>query len=363
LEKILKKAIVQYIHFKYFTLFALLLNTFIVLAQDNKLSDDLITVENKNKSDLSRNEVLLIGGLPYMGTLAMSLAYGLLPEPYGSYTAAGIIAFGNIPHIILDPLDGFVSTGLTATAYGASIGFTFLPDLYGDRTLNSILQHFGLNTSFWSYYEGYARARKRTNIENYSNIYSPSNLNDLITSPWNAKNIGKIYVWLPTILALAGNIGLQYIETNGVPNAVWNTGRAFIGNKEVPIAVGLISTFALSTFTYTMVAIGEESLYRGFGYEEMKINIGSIPAKIMDPIIFSSIHVGQEIKAEIPLSSILLHFTFRSLVTIGLDWAYDNGGIGASIAQHMWFNTFASTAHYLLNAGIPGSILSIGIDF
>jgi hypothetical protein len=125
-------------------------------------------------------EVLMVGGLPYLGTFAAATACNILPKSYGWMAASGLMLASDIPSVLVDDL---------ATV--------------------------GLNVSMRSFYEGYE--------------YEP--FRNLFAAPWQGRNLGRTSVWLPTLLFLSFNVGARYLDPNGDKNSIWNTGKAFIGEE------------------------------------------------------------------------------------------------------------------------------------
>ena len=155
----------------------------------------------------------------------------------------------------------------------------------------------------------------------------------------------------------------MYYMDGGFRDSVWATGKAYVGSREVPVLLGLVSTVALSCFTYTFTGIGEEALFRGVGYEEMKFSFGVVPAKLTDSLGFSACHIPQEIQKGYAPATIAFDYGYRALLSLGLQWAYDEGGLKYSVAQHMWIDVLSSTLLYLCYAGSSDNDVSFSLNF
>ncbi len=311
--------------------------------------------------EYSRKQALLVGGIPYACFYAGALSLALLPKPYAFYTLGGLTLAGMVPYAVVDPAAGLGRMGMSALALGAGIGLSYIPELYGDDSLSSLAQNIALKNSMWSYYEGYAKVRSRAKPGEYADAYTPSTFPELFAAPYDLNNLRRLSVWLPLILCDGSLIAFNAL--GGDDEAVWTTGKGFIGSTEVPILLGLLATAGVSALSNTFTGIGEESVFRGIGYEEMKLSLGILPAKAVDSLLFAAVHVPQEIAAKQKLGNIALLFAFRSMCTLGLQWAYDDGGLKASVAQHAWINIISDIASYLFFAGVSNEkALSVSVD-
>jgi len=110
-------------------------------------------------------------------------------------------------------------------------------------------------------------------------------------------------------------------------DSVWKTGKAYIGNKEIPVMLRLVST------------VGDESLFRSFGYEEMKIPFGVLP---------------QKFQKGLSPSTTAFDYGRRSLMTLGLEY---------SVAQHMRINVHSPTLLSLCYAGNGDNDITLSLNF
>jgi membrane protease YdiL (CAAX protease family) len=312
---------------------------------------------------LSRNEVLFYGGIPYFTTFGMALAGNLIPEPYGLYAGVGLLVFAHIPHIVIDPAVGLPLCGINTGLVASGLLLNTIPDLYGGNTLGNVILNIGQKNSGWAYYEGYAKARQRARTGEYQEEFTPVKYRDLITSPWDMATMSRASVWLPLVFNTLGFTTAYYLRSGG-ETAVWKTGKAFIGTTEVPVLAGLAATMAIYAVSHTFTGLGEEAVFRGIGYEEMKISFGVLPAKIADAVLFPAMHIPQEIKAQYSTGAIFTNAAIRTAITLGLQWAYDDGGLKASVAQHMWIDVIGASLQYLIFQGVASAApISITMEF
>lgn len=310
----------------------------------------------------SHSDVFWTGAIPYFSTYLGVSTRAIFPEEYADHIFSTIILLGNIPHCLIDPAKGIQETTISAGAYTAGFILDDYPQFYGNQSFANTFKTIGLNTSFWSYYQGYAKARSMAAPGIYSTNYKNYTFNDLLFAPYNMTTLTKPSVWLPASVYSAGLAGMYYLDS-GFDDSVWATGKAYIGNKEIPIMLGLVSTVALSCISYSFTGVGEESLFRGVGYEEMKVSFGVLPAKLVDSLGFPACHIPQEIQKGLSPSTIAFDYGIRSLMTLGLEWAYDEGGLEYSVAQHMWIDVLSSTLLYLFYAGNGDNDVTLSLNF
>ncbi|HUX20883.1 MAG TPA: CPBP family glutamic-type intramembrane protease, partial [Spirochaetia bacterium] len=206
--------------------------------------------------------------------------------------------------------------------------------------------------AMWSSYEAYALSRADMTGSEYSGRYENYTFGELFAAPFQGEHLSRSSFWVPLAAMAAANIGLD-LAADGGRSSVFATGRSYIGSREVPILVGFLSTAVLSAVTYDFVGIGEEAISRDLEYKELSIGLGVIPAKIINGITFPALHIPQEVRAGYGAGQILVDFAYRSAATLGLQWAYDRGGLPDAVALHMWIDTFTSLIDFLLLSGTP----------
>jgi len=302
-------------------------------------------------------------GLPYLSIYASAISLAFTSSDSMVPVWDGITIAGLIPSMFYLPNAGLGNLGISSSFMLASYGLKEASGFYGDQSLFDVSNNLGAKYAYWSYYQGYVAAEKA--------IYgvSPNPLNDglkfkdLVEAPWDLRNLSRVQTWLPLTLLISGEMAGAYFSTGGA-KAVWTTGKAYIGHSEIPIGVGLISTFALSAINYTLTGIGEEAAFRGIGYDQMKTSLGVWPAKALDATLFSAVHLPQQIKEGDSLSTIVMAQLFGAAAGLSYQATYDAGGLRASVAEHMWFDTLQAVGIFLLTSGTTNaSVLSLSATF
>lgn len=206
----------------------------------------------------------------------------------------------------------------------------------------------------WSYYAGYQSARLLTADGMYpaDSVFRKETFLSLAKAPWDPNNLKEISVWIPLLVITGATAAIQAITTKG-KTAVWKTGKAYLGETEVSIPVGILVKLSIALLNYTFTAIGEEALFRGIGYEEMKTSWKQPWAYLADCTLFASVHVPYEYQSGIEPGQLLFKFSTRFGTTFFLDWAYDNGGLQTSTASHMWIDVISDMTNYLFTGGEP----------
>ncbi|HZK19438.1 MAG TPA: CPBP family intramembrane glutamic endopeptidase [Treponemataceae bacterium] len=297
----------------------------------------------------TRNQVLLFGGIPYVSFFGALGSLALVSEQYVEPVLHSTLFLATIPHIILDPIEGGFNTALSGIALAGGLGLNQLPGLYGDASVNHLLTNISMKYTMWSYYQGYAKARSMAEAGEYEQNLEVLSFADVFKSCYDPTVLLQPPVYVPLLVETALITGFSFLGDRS--SAVWNTGESYIGSSKVPILTGLIAVGAVSFLSNTFTGIGEEALFRGVGYEEMKISFGLLPAKIVDAVLFSSVHIPQEIMNEAHAGEIATMFAYRSLTTLGLQWAYDKGGLRSSAALHTWINGISSIIGFLCTSG------------
>jgi membrane protease YdiL (CAAX protease family) len=145
----------------------------------------------------------------------------------------------------------------------------------------------------------------------------------------------------------------QALLGNNFEQSVFSTGKAFIGMHELPILLGVP---IMMVFLYTLcslVAIGEESLFRGFIYEELGATYNEWVAKVTDILVFPLFHLPGEIEFYQQNPEYFFnYFIRRSILTFYIDIMYDRGSLLRSVAFHFWVDFTQLLAYYLIYGGV-----------
>ncbi len=257
----------------------------------------------------------------------------------------GIIALEHIPLYALEPAQGIKYSALQTGLLGAHLATRSSPF----RTLAPFNVY--LKSSFYSTYQIYKTARLRAAPGVYSKAWKPHSFKELVTAPFQLKNFRHPIVWGPiAFITISATISVLTSE-----DAVHKTGEAYIDDKKVSPATAVPLALGLQLVHDMATAIGEEALYRGVIYEELRIEFGPKKAKIYDMVLFPAIHVPFDLARSAPIEEIAGLFILRSLSTLLFDIAYDKGGLPYSITMHGWRNFANNSAVWLQSAGVPSS--------
>lgn len=287
--------------------------------------------------------------IPYGGTVLSLGTYGMLPEEMQMPYLTALNYVWMTPAFMLCPDKAVPQAGISLAFETAS----FLCSGLGwnvPSSLNDALWNIGWKLNYWTQYEGYAAARSRCESGLYPDFKAVS-FKDAVTAPFTWDVLKRPEVAYP-ILGLAA--GYTLIELlSGTDNAIWNTGTAYIGDKEVVPALGIAYTALVSIASYTATGIGEEALFRGIGYEEMKQTMGRLPATLIDSAGFAAVHVPQELLAGMNTSTVLSNFLLRAASSVISECIYETGGLTSSIAVHAWTDIIVDMMVYLFTSGNP----------
>jgi hypothetical protein len=302
---------------------------------------------------LTREEVYLYTGIS-VGLNIASTVLTLAPLYYGdsyitSLTVLAqylLIGAEHVPVYFFDIPKGLIFTGIEA---GSFILILLNNTYLQSSTLNELLtQVFHKIGGMYSTYEIYKETRSLTTDSFYPIDWQTYSFGELSYASFVPDNFLKPIVWIPPLA-----IGGLYALIMPRENAIWRTNRAYIDDIATYPAIGIAVKTLINVVNYSMVAIGEEALYRGVIYEELELNFGKLPAKIIDAIFFPLVHVPQELVAGVPLFNVGFNFVLRGIATILLDIAYDMGGLPLSTALHFWYDFAIATVEYLYKGGAP----------
>lgn len=323
-------------------------------------SQEVSEESSQPKKEYSHAQVAATAYVPYFGTILMSSSQLLWSEELMLHGMSAESLLLNIPAAIVNPSYTLAGSAISTASYATGIVLSKYPELYGNPSITNVFVNTGLKTNMWLEYKGYEKARSMAKEGIYPE-YEELSFKDAFTAPFNPNILSKKSVWIPIAAYSAFIVGYNCLA--GFDNSVFKTGESYLGNYKIPIALGVAAVFAVSCFDYTMTGIGEEVLFRGTGYEEMKVSFGVVPAKIIDAVAFSAVHIPQQVIAGIDWTSILLTTAFQSGITFLLQWIYDKGGLKDSIAVHAWIDIIPATLTYLFTTGTQGNTFALNINF
>ncbi len=312
------------------------------------------------EKEYSHAQVAATAYVPYFGTMLLSSSQLLWPEKLMLHGISAESLLLNIPAAIVNPSYTLAGSAISTASYATGIVLSKYPEFYGNPSITNVFVNTGLKTNMWLEYKGYEKARSMAKEGIYPE-YEELSFKDAFIAPFNPSILSKKTVWIPIAAYSAFIAGYNCLA--GFDNSVFKTGESYLGNYKIPIALGAAAVFAVSCFNYTMTGIGEEALFRGTGYEEMKVSFGIVPAKIIDAVIFPAVHIPQQVIAGYDWPSILLTAAVQSGVTFLLQWIYDQGGLKDSIAVHAWIDIIPATLTYLFTTGTQGNNFALNINF
>lgn len=331
-----------------------------IFAQENVTSENQI-IEVQKKSELSHAQVATMGYVPYFGTYVMSASQFLWPSQLIAHGLSLESTLLNIPAAIVNPSYTLTGTAIDTGLFASGLLCEKNQDIYGNPSLANTLWNMGYKGNMWLQYKGYETARTRCNAEIYQNC-EVLDFKDAVFSCFNPDVLSKKTVWIPILTNATLYTG--YLCFGGFDNSIFKTGKAYVGKYSVPVVAGVATVLGLSCLNFISTGIGEEALFRGVGYEEMKVSMGIVPAKIIDALGFSTCHVPQSVLSGIdPITILLGGVVYQSGLTLLLQWAYDKGGLRDSIAAHMWMDVLNALATYLFTSGIEDNNFALSLNF
>jgi len=291
------------------------------------------------QEQVSHKEVATVGMIPYVDTVVTLGTYGFLPSNLHAPYLAGMSLLGNIPAYQVYPDSALWETGFEASTIGAGFILSHYP------VISEPLFNIGWKATWWTQYEAYSKLRNSCDF--YTDTEQVS-LSQAFTAPFNPQILKRNEVWIPLLAGTALAVASEWGNTE---NAVWKTGRTYLGDTQVPVVIGIGATTLLTGASMLFTAAGEEALFRGIGYQEMKSSYGQIPATVVDALLFSAVHIPQELIDGTESATILGNFAARAGIACLLEWIYNQGGLQSSIAFHMWYNTINTMTQYVCTGG------------
>lgn len=326
------------------------------------LTTGLFAQENETEQNkgLSHTQVAATAYVPYFGTMLLSQTQLFVPPETLSPVLCAGSALLNIPAAIVNPKYTLIGTAITETSWAGGILLSKYPNIFGNPSLASMITNFGLKGNMWLQYKGYETARTMATPGIYKD-YETLSIKDIVTAPFNPNILSQKSVWIPILGIGSAIIALDCL--NGFDKSVFATGESYLGNYKLPVAAGLATVLAFSCVNFTLTGAGEEALFRGTGYEEMKVSFGTIPAKLVDAVLFPCVHIPQQVVAGLNWSSILITTLEQSAVTFLLQWIYDYSGLQSSIATHMWIDVISYVCAFAFTGGVENNDFSLNINF
>ena len=265
-----------------------------------------------------------------------------------------------VPGLALSTQDSLLIAGaqLGLTAAWATNQLAF-----GTNLATPLLFNAAHKFSMFATYSGYADAE-------YAAI-SRSSFGDLALAPFRPSSYAPWPVW--GYLASMGAFSI--VTALGAPEgaAVWDTGSAFLGDREYPAWAGIGLMLLLQVPNFVMTGVGEEALYRGVYYEELSTRLGEWPAKMIDAAWFTFSHFPQQwnrLKA-MPPAQLLLKTALSFAQAFWFQYVYEWHGLEYAVAAHAASDVLVFFVDRLSQGGVPNTAgfsinertMSIGMTF
>ncbi|NMC67912.1 MAG: CPBP family intramembrane metalloprotease [Spirochaetales bacterium] len=339
------------------------------------LTNSVLSQENTNILQLNHFEVLYPALISFgfvTSYLILDLFYNVGFSDSISYELLDLSLFLTVLPMF------FYNLPMALIFSATSLGLYFLSETLYDIDEDFLAQlpsNGFMDFSFFTTYAIYRDRRKLAKIGIYNNNWreeafgnssfisyfpyeklakwEPQSFFDLVIAPISKKGLSDALLFPIIPAGLIAPFLQQLLAGNNFEQSIFATGKAFIGMHELPILLGVpimaVFLYALCSF----VAIGEESLFRGFIYEELGSSYNEWVAKISDMLIFPLFHVPSEIEFYQQNPEYFLnYFIRRSILTFYIDLMYDRGGLLRSVAFHFWVDFTQLLAFYLIYGGV-----------
>jgi membrane protease YdiL (CAAX protease family) len=212
------------------------------------------------------------------------------------------------------------------------------------------------NVTQFSVYEVYKEFRLRVGPQGpYRRGFRAHSFGEVLAGEFSLEGLSRPIVWIPTLVGPALLSGYRLLAEGELSSAVWNTGSGYVGDTEVEPALGLLYVLGRSVVAMSVLGVGEEALFRGVIYEEIKTRTTPWAARLTDVLLFPLVHVPGDIYAGYPGGTIAFQFLWRAGMTLVFDAAYDQGGLPLSAAVHVWSDVLLLLVQWLVYGGVAES--------
>jgi len=216
-------------------------------------------------------------------------------------------------------------------------------------TLTLVPFNAHIKTAMFSTYESYKISRRMAKPGIYQDELQEQTIGSLSLAPFKLENLKRPIFYIP--------FGLSAIfQVKGMldsDDAIWKTNKVYVDNEQMNASLAVPLVTAGNMINNLATAVGEEALYRGVIYEELKSSFGSRRAKCIDFFLFPAIHVPQDLARKLEPGEITGLFLMRGVSTLFFDYAYDKGGLPLSVTLHTWLNMLGYTTRWLGSSGVP----------
>ncbi len=330
----------------FFTRFVLFVFSFILtITVSSRLcaEDSGSSIVSPNQAELSA-PAFVSALFPFV-SVSLSIVPIFAPETSSIMPWIGypVLLGAHVPLYWVDPglALGYTVAGLSLPAAGVGLMFTKDSFPLALPASDVLLKSYG-NLMMYSVYDAYRRTRPSG---------GGSALEELAIAPFLPENFLSPLVWIPSIAAPTALVVYHLVFDADRLRPVYETGVSRIGSFETNPFAGGVSAAAFGASGMLAVSIGEESYYRGFVYENLKQSLGTLSARALDMVLFPAIHVSSDLQSGLTTETILFNFTWRSLMTLVFDVAYDEEGLQAAVAVHFWSDFILVMAQWVFYSG------------
>jgi membrane protease YdiL (CAAX protease family) len=252
-------------------------------------------------------------------------------------------------------LPGGGTPALTGAAVQLGLGGLFAANslAFGRNAFTPLLFNAAHKWSMYETYAGYRARRASSPDPAYAGAGRALDFSELSLAVFDADNYKDWRVW-GYLGSMAAYAAISMLGRDGA-NAVWTTGKAYIGERAFPLWAGLPLMLALQLPNFIMTGVGEEALYRGVYYEELSLRTGLWPAKLVDAAWFTASHLPQQWEEVRTMDA--ARFVLKTALSMGqafwFQHVYEARGLKAAVVAHAMSDVIIFFGDWLLQAGVP----------
>ena len=238
---------------------------------------------------------------------------------------------------------------------GLSLAFAANELAFGANLATPLLFNSAHKLSMYATYSGYADLRSRSSDPAYAAGFERASFGELALAPFKGASYAPMPVW--GYLATMSIFAAQSILSAKPGEAVWDSGSAYLGDREFPVWAGVGLMLLLQVPNFVMTGIGEEALYRGTYYEELSTRLGEWPAKLIDASWFTFSHFPQqwdELMA-MPRGQLFLKTALSFVQAFWFQYIYEWHGLEAAVTAHAVSDIVVFFCDWLAYGGVPNA--------
>ncbi len=242
---------------------------------------------------------------------------------------------------------------LAGAQLGLSLAFAANELALGRNLATPLLFNAAHKLSMYSTYSGYADIRSRSSDPAYAADFGRDTFAELALAPFRPASYAPWPVW--GYVASMGAFA-AFSAFGAMPGeAVWDTGSAFLGDREFPLWAGVGLMLLLQVPNFVMTGVGEEALYRGVYYEELSTRVGEWPAKLLDASWFTFSHFPQQWDRlmAMPVGQLLFKTALSFAQAFWFQYVYEWHGLEYAVAAHAASDVLVFFVDWLVQGGVP----------